>query len=142
VYCVIDPSSIKRSEIGEESVLQALNRLGFPAVCARTNAIDPRLRAVEKWMSRLEGGTAGLRMDKQWCPSLITAVGSKYRYKKLKTGELDLKPEKGHPWSDLADGLQYACLGANKQIMARALRIKPGEGPDGAYQEPAVAAWT
>lgn len=142
VYCVIDPSSIKKSEIGEESVMQAINRLGFPAVPARTNSIDPRLRAVEKWMSRLEGGTAGLRLDKEWCPTLVQAMGSKYRYKKLKNGELDLKPEKTHPWSDIADALQYACLGANKQIMARALRIQPGESDQPRFAEPSVAAWT
>lgn len=139
VYCVIDPSSVKRGEIGEESVIQAINRLGFPAVPARTNNIDPRLRAVEKWMSRLAGGSAGFRIDRTWCPSLVQALGSKYRYKKLKSGELDLKPDKGHPWSDLADGLQYACLGANKAIMAKALRIQPSEGS--AY-EPSVMGWT
>jgi hypothetical protein len=134
VYCVIDPSSIKRSEIGEESTLQAINRMGFPATIARTNAIDPRLRAVEKWMIH------GMRIDRQWCPTLVQALGSKYRYKKLKTGELDLKPQKTHPWSDIADALQYACLGASKQVMARALRIKPAEGEQ-RYIEPAVSAW-
>lgn len=139
VYCVIDPSSIKKSEIGEESVLQAINRLGYPAVPARTNNIDPRLRAVEKWMSRLAGGTAGMRIDRDWCPNLCQALASKYRYKKLKSGELDLKPEKGHPWSDIADALQYACLGASQSIMARALRIQPAEG---GRPEPSVAGWT
>ena len=139
VYCVIDPSSIKKSEIGEESVLMALNRLGYPSVPARTNAIDPRLRAVEKWMSKLAGGQAGLRIDREWCPTLTLALGSKYRYKKLKSGELDLKPEKLHPWSDICDALQYAALGANKQIMARALRM---DSPEDSVPEPHAAAWT
>lgn len=141
IYCVIDPSSVKRGEIGEESVLQAINRLGYPAVIARTNNIDPRLRAVEKWMLTLAGGKAGLRIDHKWCPDLVTAIASRYRYKKLKNGELDLKPDKGHPWSDLADGLQYACLGASKSIMAKALRIKPVEGT---FQgrEPRTVGWT
>lgn len=141
VYCIIDPSSIKKGEIGEESVLQAINRLGFPAVPARTNNIDPRLRAVEKWMSRLEGGTAGMRVDREHCPQLVQALGSKYRYKKLKSGELDLKPEKTHPWSDIADALQYACLGASKQIMARALRMQPDERAVAARDIP-TGAWT
>lgn len=141
VYCVIDPSSIKRGEIGEESVLQAINRLGYPAVIARTNNIDPRLRAVEKWMSRLSGGGAGLRFDLAWCPLLVQAVGSKYRYKKLKSGELDLKPEKLHPWSDLADALQYAALGSSKAIMSRALRIQD-VGTEYRQQPISAAAWT
>ncbi len=43
VYCIVDPAGVKRDEIGEESVIQAINRCGFPAVPARTNNIDPRL---------------------------------------------------------------------------------------------------
>ncbi len=82
-----------------------------------------------------------MRVDKARCPVLVQALGSKYRYKKLKTGELDLKPEKNHPWSDLADALQYACLGANKAIMARALRMRPGEGEE-RYPEMNAAGWT
>jgi len=141
VYCVIDPSSVKKGEIGEESVLQALNRMGYPSVIARTNNIDPRLRAVERWMNRLAGGKAGLRIDAKYCPTLVLAMGSKYRYKKLKNGELDLKPEKTHPWSDIADALQYAALGASKSIMARALRIRSDESSQ-QYNEPALQAWT
>ena len=82
-----------------------------------------------------------MRMDRAHCPTLIQAMGSKYRYKKLKSGELDLKPEKTHPWSDIADALQYACLGASKQIMARALRIQPDEQSVAARELP-VGAWT
>lgn len=143
VYCVIDPSSIKKGEIGEESVLQAINRLGFPAVIARTNNIDPRLRAVEKWLVRLDGGSAGFRIDKDHCPNLTKAMASKYRYKKKKDGELDLKPDKTHPWSDLADALQYAALGAGKQIQARALRMRPDERELARYEPQAQAGgWT
>ena len=141
VYCVIDPAGVKKSEIGEESVLQAINRLGYPATIARTNSIDPRLRAVEKWMASLQGGEPGFRIDKHWCPLLIEAIASRYRYKKLKTGELDLKPEKLHPWSDLADALQYAALGSTKQVMAKALRVRPDERT-GLYEQVAVGGWT
>jgi hypothetical protein len=93
-------------------------------------------------MARLEGGTSAFRVDKEWCPQLIQALASKYRYKKLKSGELDLKPEKTHPWSDIADALQYAALGASNSIMARALRIQPSEDAMEAYREPSVASWT
>lgn len=142
VYCVIDPAGVRRSEIGEESTLQAINRLGFPAVTARTNSLEPRLRAVEKWMSKLAGSSAGLRIDKEWCPNLVEAIAHKYRFKKKKDGELDVKPEKLHPWSDLADALQYACLGSSRQIMAKALRIKADEGEIRRREQAMVAGWT
>jgi hypothetical protein len=41
------------------------------------------------------------------------ALRSKYRYKINTKGEKDESPEKSHPWSDLADSLQYVCLHAD-----------------------------
>jgi hypothetical protein len=121
-------------------VIGAIRRCGFSAVPARTNNIEPRLRSVEKWLGMLIDGKAGFLIDKAHNPELVTALASRYRFKKKKEGELDIKPEKKHPWSDLADALQYACLGSNKQVMAKALRISPSE--DLKRMEPNVAGWT
>ena len=142
VYCVIDPAGVRRSEIGEESVLQCINRLGFPASIATTNSIAPRLRAVDSWLAKMTGGKAAFRIDREWAPSLYEAMTYRYRYKKLKSGELDVKPEKLHPWSDLADALQYACLGSNRQIMARALRMRPDESETARREESFASGWT
>lgn len=113
VYLVIDPAGVARSEIGEESVLLALRRMGFAAVTAQTNAIAPRLRAVEKWLQQSIGGKAAILFDAEHCPTLILAMASRYRYKKRKDGSIEeLHPEKLHPFSDCCDSLQYSCLGA------------------------------
>lgn len=138
VGVVGDPSGVARSQIGEESVFQALKRLGFSAQQAQTNAIDPRLRAVEKWfLQQREGGPAIIISPK--CTMLIRALQSKYRYAKQKDGELKPLPEKTHPWSDLADGLQYAVLGHSGNILARLVRTRGATIP---RPPPSPAGWT
>lgn len=122
IYCVIDPAGRAKSEIGEESVLKALGRMGFSAALASTNKIDPRLRSVEKRLQHQIDGKGAILFDPVHCPSLIAAMKSKYRFKKKKSGELEPIPDKTHPWSDLADALQYACLGGTEKVRAKVMR--------------------
>jgi hypothetical protein len=120
-FISIDPAARQRSQIGEESVFDAVKRLGYSVVLAPTNNISPRLRAVEKYMSRQVGGKAGFLIDPDWNEHLIKALIHDYRYKRSKQGDLSEIPEKGHPESDLADALQYLCLSADSSVLAREL---------------------
>lgn len=128
-----DPSGIARSQIGEESVFQALKRLGLSAQPAQTNDIDPRLRACEKQFLRRDGV-----LISPHCETLARALRSKYRFARKKDGELHPVPEKTHPWSDIADAFQYCVLGYSGQIMARLVRVrKPAGG-----RPISAGAWT
>lgn len=140
VFAVIDPAGIAKGNMGEESVLMGLRRLGIPAVIAQTNNIDPRLRAVEKWLQRSVGGKGAIIFDYHECSTLLLAMQSKYRYKRKRDGELEEdRPDKTHPYSDLADGLQYACLGSAQNVRARALRqIMPQKK----IVDPQASGWT
>jgi len=100
-YMVLDPAGRTRSQIGEESVLSAVQRHGYEAILAMTNSIDPRIRAVEKFLSGQKGGGPAILIDADGCPMLILALQSRYRYKLKKNKEYEEKPEKLHPWSDL-----------------------------------------
>lgn len=123
VGVVGDPSGVSRSQIGEESIFMALKRLGLASQPAQTNNIDPRLRAVEKWLLQSrDGGPAILISPK--CVNLVSALRSKYRYDKKKDGELHPAPAKTHPWSDIADAFQYFVLGFSGNIMTRLNRIR------------------
>lgn len=114
-----DPSGASRSQIGEESVFDALKRLGVSAYPAMTNQIDPRIRAVEKFLIQQRDGKAAFLVDPS-CKVLIQAFQNKYRYKKRTDGSIDnTKPEKLRPWADVMDALEYACLGTARQIQAR-----------------------
>jgi hypothetical protein len=133
-----DPSGVARGQVGEESVFQALKRLGFAAQPAQTNNIEPRLRAVEKWLLQARDAGAALLISPH-CTTLLRAMGSRYRYTRLKSGDLHPTPDKGHPWSDIADALQYACLGHSTQVLSRLNR-----GRQDRNRPPAVnsAGWT
>ena len=136
--CVVDPAGTKRSEIGEESVIKALQRLGFLAAPASTNAIDPRLRAVERQLSMQIDGKGAILIDRRHNAMLIRAISHDYRYKRKKEGDLNEVPEKGHPESDLADALQYLCLGIDSATVGKALRRQQARE----YQPVSSAGWT
>ena len=80
---------------------------------ARTNSIVARLAAVEKFMTRVVDGKYGIVIDTVTATSLVQALAGKYRYKINTKGARDEKPEKSHPWSDVADAFQYMCLHAD-----------------------------
>lgn len=139
VFMVADPAGRQKSQINEESPFDALKRLGFKAYPAPTNDIDTRLRAVEQlFLRNVEGGPA-IIIDAAKCPILVRALKFEYRYRRKQTGDLDEKPEKTHPASDIADCLQYACLGANGNYTAAV--IQEGRPRAGRAKMP-VRAWT
>lgn len=133
-----DPSGVARSQIGEESVYGMLKRVGLSAQPAQTNDITPRLRAVEKWLLQQRNGGAAMLFSPT-CETLIRAMQSKYRYAKKKDGELQPKPDKTHPWSDIADALQYAALGHSTTVLARLVRRSSQHGT---VPPPSSAGWT
>jgi hypothetical protein len=118
-----DPSGVARGQIGEESVFAMLKRMGLSAQPAQTNNIEPRLRAVEKWLLQQRDGGAALLISPT-CLTLIRAMQARYRYARTKSGILQPVPDKGHPHSDLADALQYAVLGHSGTVLSRLVRVR------------------
>lgn len=142
-YVLGDPSGVRRSSISEESSFGALKRLGYHAIPAPTNNIEPRLRSLEALFTAQLGGEAAILISQTGCPMLIRALSSAYKFKRTKTGNLDPVPEKLHPWSDLCDALQYASFMGSSRLMGRPLRGMPGAGRIGPRQAPVGArAWT
>mgnify|MGYP001058028907 FL=1 len=133
----MDPAGRQRSQIGEESVKMAVERLGFSVILAPTNDITPRLRAVERYLGLQIDGGGGLLIDRRLNNDLLLALQRDYRYPRDKKGVLAEKPDKGHPESDLADGLQYLCLSAASNVLARAMTPMIAVAPP-----PPTAAWT
>jgi hypothetical protein len=109
VLVVGDPSGVARDNY-EESCFDLLEREGFTTQSAPTNAIDPRLRAVENLLLQQVGGKAMFLLDEGRCPNLLKALMGLYRYGKMNNGQIRPVPDKTNPWSDLADALQYAAL--------------------------------
>lgn len=113
VYIIGDPAGNQRSTTYEETSFDVLKRNGLMAFPAPTNDIDKRIRAVESFLLMQRDGGPGFLLDRERCPKLAMAMNGNYRYVKTKAGQLRPKPDKSHPWSDLADALQYVALAAH-----------------------------
>jgi hypothetical protein len=106
---IIDPAAFQRAQTDERTVADIFKNEGFLVKPAITNTITARIAAVDGYLTRTVDSKPALLIDPS-CTKLIMAMRSKYRYKTNNKGETDETPEKTHPWSDLADSLQYACL--------------------------------
>ena len=112
VLVIIDPAAFQRVQTDERCVADIFKAEGFSVRPAKTNAVAARLGACESYMTRTVGDSPALSI----APGnslLIQALAGKYRYKINTKGETDVKPEKSHPWSDIADSFQYLCLHAD-----------------------------
>lgn len=118
VFVIADPAGKVKSQLSEENAFDVLREEGFTAYPAPTNQVDKRLLAAEK----LFLAHNGIKIVRNRCPMLVRALSSEYKYKRKKSGELEDTPEKLHPWSDLADCLQYAALGVNANYTGMDLR--------------------
>jgi hypothetical protein len=137
-----DPSGISKGNMLEENSFDVLIRLGIPAFPAPTNNIDPRLGAVETLFLQQRDGGPAIVIDRSRCPMLVRALNGAYRYGKTKAGAVKPLPEKDHPWSDLADGLQYVALTYNSglvNMIAKRIRPRPAKRPPSPVS---AAGWT
>jgi len=75
--------------------------------------VAARISAVDNYLTRVVDGKYGLSIDPTHGTELIQALAGKYRYKINTKGVKDEKPDKSHPWSDVADAFQYLCLHAD-----------------------------
>lgn len=138
-FMVADPSGKDKGQITEESPFDALRRLGFKVYGAPTNDLEPRLRAVEQLLLRQVDGGPMLMIDGANCPTLVQAMKFHYRYKRKQNMELEEKPEKTHPWSDVVDCLQYMALSTNANYTGKVMN---DARPRIRRPAPSAAGWT
>lgn len=114
VVLVGDPSGVARDSLFEVNAFDICKQAGIPAERAPTNDIDPRIAAVESFLVRQVGGRGALLIDRNLCPTLVRAMSGAYKYAITPKNEGGYTqravPEKIHPWSDVADCLQYVSL--------------------------------
>lgn len=138
-FMVADPTGKDKGQISEESPFDALRRLGFKVYGAPTNDLEPRLRSVEQLFLRQIDGGPMLLIDGANCPLLVQALKFHYRYKRKQNMELEDKPEKTHPWSDLVDCLQYLALSTNANYVGKMMM---DSRPRQRRPTPSAAGWT
>ena len=110
---IIDPAAFQRVQTDERTVADIYKNEGFSVKPARTNSVAARISAVDKYLTRVVDGKYSFIACPVHAGNLIQALAGKYRYKINTKGVRDEKPEKSHPWSDIADAFQYMCLHAD-----------------------------
>jgi hypothetical protein len=138
IFMVADPKGRDKSQTNEDSPFDVLKRLGFDVYAAPTNNIDPRLRAVEQMLLHQVDGGPQLIISSA-CGNLTQAMKYWYRYRRKQTGILEDKPEKTHPWSDVADCLQYMCMSTNANYLGT---VMAKMNPPVRKPPPPKGAWT
>ncbi|MGC9239756.1 MAG: hypothetical protein ACP5D5_08855, partial [Acidithiobacillus sp.] len=103
-----DPAGRNRSMNDERSVFDILKTARLRAIEAPTNALAPRLGAVENFLTRMVDGKPGLIISPS-CTHLIRAMDGGYRYATKRSGAINESPEK-NIYSHVADALQYFAL--------------------------------
>jgi hypothetical protein len=146
VYVIGDPAGRAKNTTFEETSFDTLKRHGFNAFPAPTNDIDKRIAAVENILLQQRDGGPALLIDEDKCPTLVLALHGRYRYTRKKTnGQLSVTPEKLHPWSDLADDLEYFCLalvGGMSGYVANRMNLQAARVLSGPRPRVSRLAWT
>ena len=136
ILLVIDPAGVAKSQVDDRSPKDVLEAAGFKVMAAPTNELDRRISAVDRRLILNDGFEVSPE-----CRMLIAAMSSEYRYKTKKDGEIEDRPEKKHPISDLADALQYGTMVASGDVGGRVMRyLNRGQriGPP----PPPMRGWT
>lgn len=98
---IIDPAAFQRAQTDERTVADIYKSEGFLVKPAKTNAITARISAVDKFLTRIVDGKAGVLICPEGAAPLVQALAGRYRYKINTKGEREETPEKSHPWSDV-----------------------------------------
>lgn len=114
---VVDPAAMQRSQPTEETVFDIVTKARLRVIPGPTQDLDLRIGSMETLLSRMSSdGKPGLQISPS-CTGLKAAMQYGYIYAAKKDGELEEKPAKTHPDSDLADAAMYGSsylVGASK----------------------------
>lgn len=121
VIVIGDPTGVNRQGTDGNTAFRFLMSKGLACQPASTNSIEPRIQAVEYFLSRLVHGQPALQIDMKNCGVLARGFQSGYKYKQVRKGETVAKPDKGD-FSHPHDALQYACLFAQSPRLVTSAR--------------------
>lgn len=109
IVLIGDPSGTALDSLFEINSFKLLHDMGLSAIPAPTNDLNPRLSAVDKFLTDSRAGGPAMLIDESRCPNLVAALNGGYRFSKNQWGVSQAKPDKNES-SHVADDLQYVCL--------------------------------
>lgn len=125
-----DPTGDSRAPTdSDQTPFKILQAAGIPVRPAPTNDPIQRIEAVSAALGRIVDGEPGFQID-PGCMVLRKAMIGAYCYRRIQVSGAERyteKPDKSHPFSDVADAMQYGFLGMGegKALIRRA----GGAGP-------------
>lgn len=108
-----DPAGAQRGQADEVTCFQVVNKIFEPYhifVQPGEQTLELRLESVRWALTNLIDGNPAITIHPR-CKTLIKALAGRYKFKKIQVGGIEDRytqtPDKNHPWSDIADALQY-----------------------------------
>lgn len=115
-----DPAGVSRSQLDSRTCFGILRKYGIKAYPAYTNTLQPRLQAVNQYLTRLISGKPACQISPE-CKVVIRALAGHYKFRKLRlSGDRYAEVPDKNQYSHTADALQYACLGYSPGQQERA----------------------
>lgn len=127
VRLFVDPAAVNGAD-REGGQLDAMEKIalitGLPVLLpfGGSNEWGMRADAVKTELRGYQDPETHLLFCPQGCPTLIMAIEGKYRFRRKRGADddrWDEEPEKSHPYSDLADALQYVIGGVRGRVPAQ-----------------------
>lgn len=124
---IVDPAATQQSQADEETVFKVIEKSGLRVRTAASNKLELRIGSAETLFGRQVGGKAAVLLD-AGATGLISALKHGYKFAARKDGDMEEKPLKDHPNSDLGDGFCYLTsyvVGASTTRQSARREIKP-----------------
>lgn len=124
----VDPAGFQKAQTDERTCVSFLTAAGFRNIKPGPVLFTERIRAVEHFLLRIQGGHAALQLDPTKTPVLTEGFGGGYQYgeKALNADQGDLRPNKNR-FSHPHDALQYLCWGAKRKLKEYHLNLRTPE---------------
>jgi hypothetical protein len=101
-----DPAANNRASSDEKTSVDVLKKNKFKVVIETNNTVQPRLEAVDHYLSRLTDAGPALLIDPS-CKKLIRAMQGGYKYLVNKKGDKQASEPDKNEHSHVADAMQY-----------------------------------
>lgn len=124
---IVDPAATQQAQANEETVFQVIQKSGLRVRTAASNKLELRIGSAETIFGRQVGGKAGVLIDKG-ATGLISALKHGYKFAAKKDGDMEEKPLKDHPNSDIGDAFCYLTsyvVGSSVAKVTRKREVKP-----------------
>lgn len=124
---IIDPAATQEAQTNEDTVLKVVEKSGMKVRTAASNKLELRIGSAETLFGRQVGGKAGVLID-AGCTGLLNALRHGYKFAARRDGDMEEKPLKDHPNSDIGDAFCYLTsfvVGASIVRKATRREIKP-----------------